>query len=170
MVEYNYSFPPVTMTIPMKEKWSKYGYVFTVGNKFAGVSTAQLLIQNPSSNARTLYIDSILVSGTDGADITMHFNPAVTTAGTALTPVSTNPASGASSNAHVEYGGTYDTTSATPLPPNILPGGQGNFAVGGTLATGDPLLLPPGTSLLITVTNSAGTTANYAITVTYLEK
>lgn len=135
----------------------------------ANGSSESIYFSNPSGSGKRAHIIAIIVSSLAQAFLDIYKNPLVTANGTQLTPVNLNLSVNTPSSMYVEYGGTYDTSSAERVYEDVIPGGRKNKAVGVLAELGENIVLPAGTSLLITLTNNSGAASSYAVHIIHYE-
>jgi len=132
-------------------------------------STVGFYFENPSGSGKKVYIVAIIARGKAEGDIDIYEGATVTTPGTAITPRNLNLGSTNTSVCNIEYGGAYDISGANLVKPDVLPGGSGVRAVGDLAEVGDTIIMPPGTSLLVNVTNTSQSASDYAVSFKWIE-
>jgi len=167
-----------TYTIPtsrtvLETKLIEGSKVFKIGKRFTITpgGTAEVVIQNPANSGKTLRILSIVVLGGAEGTVDIYLNSTIQTNGTTITPAPAVVGSSDPPIARVEYGGTYVINAVNPIKTeDVIPGGSGNFAVGGQSEGGLGGILPEGELLHIVVTNTSSRDAIYAIRILWWEE
>ena len=136
----------------------------------ANGSSESIYFSNPSDSGKRIHIIAIIVSSLAQAFLDIYKNPSVTANGTQLTPVNLNLSVNTPSAVYIECGGTYDISSADKIYEDVIPGGKKNKAVGVLAELGENIVLPAGTSFLITLTNNSGAASSYAVHIIHYEE
>ena len=147
------------------------GQAFSASGR-ASIDAAESLgfyFENPSGSGKNVFMIIITVRGTAKGDLDIYDKVSVTTPGTQINPRNLNLGSTNTSVCYIEYGGTYNISSAIPVKVDVLPGGSKIRAVGDAAEVGESIMLPPGTSVLVVITNTSTDTARYAVSFLWIE-
>jgi len=149
---------------PLRDKID-IGFGFSASDRLNGVvdgGTLHILLENPANSGRTIYVVTIECTSTGQADVDVYDGGTIT-GGTAIVPRNLDLGSNNQSVAVVTGGGTYNVTGLTPAKKGVVPGGTSVRIVGGSAEVGESIRMPPGTKVLVVMTNRSGVAANMAI-------
>jgi len=149
------------------------GYGFSISYRFEDVAAdgvVEVYFENPSGSTITVFIIVIECTSLAQGWIDLYRDASVTSSGTELTPVNLNQESTNTSEANVEYGGTYDISGAQLVHNTIAPGGTKKEAVGGLAEVGETVIIPAGYSLLVRFTNKSAAATDMSIRVVWWEE
>jgi len=150
---------------PLRDKIDQ-GFGFSASDRGEDVpsgSTFQIMLENPANSGKTIHIVTVECTSTGQARVDIYHGGSIT-GGTSITPrnldlsITTNQ-----SVAQVTSGGTVDVTGLTPSKKTVVPGGKSIRVVGGAAEIGEAVKMPPGTKLLVIMTNTSGVNADMAI-------
>jgi len=131
-------------------------------NGVASGSSVKMRIENPVGSGKTLYIVVVECVSSGLADIDVY-DGGTLTGSAAVTPKNLKKGSKRTSVANVQWGGTEDLTNAELAHETVNPGGTLVRAIGAMSEVGELVEMPEGTSILVIMTNQAGTGANMSI-------
>jgi len=166
------TFPiPTTRTV-IETKIIEGKKVFKVGKRFplGTGESVELVIQNPSNSTKMLHVINLIVRGTAEGELDIYLNSTIDTSGTSIEPVPAIVGSTDKSVANVEYGGTYIKNANPIKTEDVIPGGSGNFAIGGESEGGLAGIIPPGQMLHIVITNTSSKDAKYTFRAVWWEE
>lgn len=152
-----------------------------VGGKVVNIASAgsqDFLFANPSGSGKTLKVRLLNVFGGAEGQVDIYAgsygetgseNIVRTSVGTSIDILHKKVGGTTTSQAIFEYGGTY-TLNTTSHTEGLIPGGSGNFATGGSATQGLAGEILEGYAILIRVTNTSASTANYGVRIEWWEE
>lgn len=157
--------------IPPIEKRIDNSRVFTVRRLFTGIGSGtarSIVISNPPGSGVNLLTVSPRFAASGKAYPEKISNPTIDTSGTAITPQNKNTASGRTSQANVETGGTY--SGGTSRGREIIGSGAASGGQGGSIGAADlSLRLNPGEIMQYRIESQA-TGNDMSVTISFIEE
>lgn len=131
-------------------------------------ATADLCIENPPNSDKTIHIMVAKMSTTDQAWVRYIIDPTLSD-GTEITPVPFKVGSSATSVARV-ITDVSSYTGGTEVGAEVIPGGSGNKAVGGSDEGLVAFVIPPGHRVLFEVVNKSSNANQISMRIDWWEE
>jgi len=120
--------------------------------------------ENPQDNYKTAYIATIVVGGKAEADIDIYENITVINKGTPMRIRNLNLGSRNVATCKTYYGGSFSgLTEDNSVHQTVLPGGSKIRAIGHLAEVGEAVIIPPGKSILVVLTNTSADMSKYSV-------
>jgi len=171
ITQTNYTRLLTTQVPPFYNK-VKEGYAFSGSKRFTSIAADAnftVLFENPVDSGKTAAILSIAVTGFVQCYVDIYENITVTSYGTPITIRNLNLNSTNTNICKIYYGGTYDLTNAIKVHETLVPGGSKQFAIGSSSEVGEAVIIPPGKSILLVVTNKSASASDFSIQILWSE-
>ena len=133
-------------------------------------SSEYFYFENPQGNDKTAYIATVVIGGKAEGDIDIYENVTVTDKGTPMKIRNLNLGSSNVATCKTYYGGSFSNLTEDNLAhQTVLPGGSKIRALGYLSEVGEAVVIPPGESMLIVLTNTSTDTSKYSIEIMWYE-
>lgn len=153
----------------IKAQEDKSFFITHFYNGLASGSSTNLYVVNPADSGKTMYIMTTKINSTDQGLVHYKENVQGVSGGTQKTPTTVDRSSTAQSVIQVTADITYSSADEI-CDPEVVPGGSGKYATGGSDDGYITFILKPGKDLLIEVDNTSSNSNNISIRLNWWEE
>jgi len=140
------------------------GQAFSASYIFEGVAdddAATALFENPSDSGKTATIIAIETVSFGQAHVRIYRNPTIAAAGTVMPTINLNMSSTNSCICSAYQGTSW--SGGELAHQTVLPGGSRPRAVGDLAEIGESVVIPPGFTLIVQITNKSGAATDMSV-------